>query len=245
MCAARENIPVYYLPRLRSTNVDRFNERKWLYTGKGKEQKIPPRTIMDTDYADDIMLQANTPAQAESLLHSLEWTAGGIGLHVNADTIEFLCFNQRGDISSLNGGSLKLVDKFTYLRSSISSTENDINTWLTKAWIAIDRLSVIYKSYISDRIKRSFFQAAVVSVLLHGSTTWTLTERMERKLDGNCTRMLRDILGKSWRQHIIFIIMLYIFVSMIIISLTHTHIHKYTHTHIYIYIYYYHYSFYY
>ena len=33
-------------------------------------------------------------------------------------------------------------------------------------------------------MKRSFFQAAVVSILLYGCTTWTLTKRLEKKLDG-------------------------------------------------------------
>ena len=46
-----------------------------------------------------------------------------------------------------------------------------------------------------------FFQAAVTSILLYGCTTWTLTKRLEKKLDGNYTRMLRAILNKSWRQH--------------------------------------------
>ena len=32
------------------------------------------------------------------------------------------------------------------------------------------------------------------------TTTWMLTKRMEKKLDGNYTRMLRAILNKSWRQ---------------------------------------------
>ena len=50
-------------------------------------------------------------------------------------------------------------------------------------------------------MKRSFFQAAVDSILLYGCTTWTLTKRMERKLDGNYLRMLRAILNNSWRQH--------------------------------------------
>ena len=45
----------------------------------------------------------------------------GIRLHVNAHKTEYLCFNQRGDISTLNSSSLKLVDKFTYLGSSVSS----------------------------------------------------------------------------------------------------------------------------
>ena len=54
---------------------------------------------MDADYTDDIALLANTPAQAETLLHSLERVAACIGLHA--------CI---GDISGLNGSSLKLVD---------------------------------------------------------------------------------------------------------------------------------------
>ena len=44
-------------------------------------------------------------------------------------------------------------------------------------------------------MKRSFFQAAVVSILLYGCTTWALTKRLEKKLDGNYTRMLRSILN--------------------------------------------------
>ena len=76
---------------------------------------------------------------------------------------------------------LRLLDKFTYLGSSVSS--------------------IIWKSDLTDEMKRSFFQAAVVSILLYGCTTWTLTKRLEKKLDGNYTRMLRAILNKSWWQH--------------------------------------------
>ena len=50
-------------------------------------------------------------------------------------------------------------------------------------------------------MKRSFFQAAVVLILLYGCTAWTLTKRLEKKIDSNYTRMLRAILNKSWRQH--------------------------------------------
>ena len=112
-----------------------------------------------------------------------------------------MCYNQTGDISTLDRAPLKLVDKFTYLGSSVESTEKDIDTRLTKAWTTINRLSIIWKSDLTDKMKRSFFQAAVASILLYGSTTWTLTKRLEKKVDGNYTRMLRSILNKSWRQH--------------------------------------------
>ena len=112
-----------------------------------------------------------------------------------------MCYNQTGDISTLDRTPLKLVYKFTYLGSSVSSTEKDIDTWLMKARTAINRLWIIWKSNLTDKMKRSFFQAAVVSILLYGCTTWTLTKRLEKKLDGNYTRMLRVILNKSWWQH--------------------------------------------
>ena len=112
-----------------------------------------------------------------------------------------MCFNQTGDISTLSGSSLKLVNKFTYLVSSVSLTEKYIDTRLAKAWTAIDRLSVIWKSDLTDKRKRCFFQTAVVSILLYGCSTWTLIKQMEKKLDCNYTRMPRAILNKSWRQH--------------------------------------------
>ena len=64
--------------------------------------------------------------------------------------------HQRGDISTLNGSFLKLVDKFTYAGSSVSTTEKDINTRLAKAWTAINRLLVKWKSDLTDKIKCSF-----------------------------------------------------------------------------------------
>ena len=126
-----------------------------------------------------------------------------VGVHLEraAHKTEYMCNDQTGDISTLDGTPLKLVDKFTYLGSSVASTEKDIDTRLTKAWTAINKLSMIWKSDLTDKMKRSFFHAAVASILLYGCTTWTLTKRLEKKLDGNYTRMLRAILNKSWRQH--------------------------------------------
>ena len=194
---------IIYLDYVLRASIDKIRENGFELTKK-RSKRYPAKTITDADYADyadDIALLANTPNQAETLLHSLERAAAGIGLHVNAHKTEYMCYNQTGNITTLDGASLRLVDKFTYLESSVSSIENDIDTRLTKAWTAIDRLSIIWKSDLTDEMKRSFFQAAVVSILLYGCTTWTLTKRLEKKLVGNCTRMLREILNKSWRQH--------------------------------------------
>ena len=177
------------------TSIDKIRENGFELTKK-RSRRYPAKII--ADYADDIALLANTPNQAETLLHSLERAAAGIGLHVNALKTEY---NQTGDISTRDETSLKLVDKFTYLGSRVSSTEKDIDMRLTKAWTAIDRLSIIWKSDLTNKMKRSFFQAAVVLILLYGCTTWTLTKQLKKQRDGNYTRMLRAIFNKSWRQH--------------------------------------------
>ena len=115
---------------------------------KTRSRWYSAQTIMDTDYTDDIPLLANTPTQDKSLLYRLEQAADGVSLYVNTDKMEYMCFNQKEDISTLNGHSLKLVDKFMYLSSSISSTRNDINTRLANTWTAIHRLSLIWKRAI-------------------------------------------------------------------------------------------------
>ena len=143
------------------TSIDKIRENGFELTKK-RSTRYLAKTITDADYVDYIAILANTPNQAETLLHSLERAAASIGLHVNAHKTEYMRYNQTSDISPLDGTSLKLVDKFTYLGSSVSSTEKDIDTRLTKTWTAIDRLTITWKSDLTDKMKRSFFQAAVV-----------------------------------------------------------------------------------
>ena len=127
------------------TSIDKIRENGFELTKK-RSRKYPTKTITDADYADDIAILANTPNQAKTLLHSLKLAAAGIGLYVNAHKMEYMCYDQTRDISTLDGTPLKLVDKFTYLGSSIASTEKDIDMRLMKAWTAINRLSIIWKS---------------------------------------------------------------------------------------------------
>ena len=71
-----------------------------------RSRKYLAQTITDVDYANDITLLANAPAQAKTFLHSLEQAAAGIDLHVNAHKMEYKCFNKRDDISTLSSSSL-------------------------------------------------------------------------------------------------------------------------------------------
>ena len=132
-------------------SIDKIKENGFELTKK-RSRRHPAKTITDANYADDIAILANTPNQAETLRHSLERATAGIGLHVNAHKTEYMCNNQTGDITTQDGTPLKLVDKFTYLGSSVSSTEKDIDTQLTKACTAIDRLLIIWKSDLTNKM---------------------------------------------------------------------------------------------
>ena len=83
------------------TSIDKIRENGFKLTKK-RSRRHPAKTITDADYADHIAILANKPNQAETLLHSLERAAAGISLHVNAHKTEYMCYNQTGDITTLD-----------------------------------------------------------------------------------------------------------------------------------------------
>ena len=117
-------------------------------------------------------------------MHILEQSAAFIRLHVNVIKTEYMCYNQDGPIETLNKTPLKKVDDFVYLGSNIASTEKDVLIRILKTWSALDGLQTISKSIRSEQIKKGFFRAVVKSVLFCGSSAWTLTKRLEIKLNG-------------------------------------------------------------
>ena len=109
--------------------------------------------MTDADYTNDLALLVNTHAQAESLLLSQMQASGDIGLYAQV-------FKEA--ISALSGGPLKSIYKFTYLDCNISSTESHVNVRLAQAWTAFDRLSIVRKYDLCDKIQQDFFQAVLV-----------------------------------------------------------------------------------
>ena len=74
------------------TSIDKMEDNSFKPT-KERSRRYPVYTITDADYADDIALVANTPAQAETLLHSLGRAAAG--LRVNTNKTKYMCFNKK------------------------------------------------------------------------------------------------------------------------------------------------------
>ena len=91
-------ICLYYVLR---TSIDLMEKKNAFKLAKKRSRRYPAQTISDPDYADNIALLRNSIVQAKFVLHSLERTAGNIGVHVNADKTEYMCFCQMGDICTL------------------------------------------------------------------------------------------------------------------------------------------------
>ena len=168
-----------------------------------RSRRYPAVKITDVDYADDLALLTNTIQDATALLHKIEEAASEIGLYINSKKTEYIIINLDNtiEIRDRNGNLIKVVKDFKYLGSYIASTEKDIEIRIGKAWGAVNQLDSIWKSNLPDTLKRNFFRATVESVLVYGSTAWTLTTALENKIDGAYTRMLRAALNVSWKEH--------------------------------------------
>ena len=131
-----------------------------------------------------------------------EQAVAQVGLQANVTKTEYMMYNQpEGDLMTLNSGKLKMVDDFQYLGSRIASTEKDITMRIGKAWSALQKLNVIWKSRLKRQLKINLFRATVETVLTYDATTWTLTKSLTRRIDGVYTRMLRAALDISWKTH--------------------------------------------
>ena len=154
-----------------------------------RSRRYPDIKVTDADYADDLAILSNYLSDATILLHQLEKAASEVGLNINTSKTKFLCYHQypSSTIKSLQNENIIVVEDFNYLGSCIALTKNNIDTRLSKAWAALNKLDVIWKSSLPDYLKRNYFQATVESVLVYGATSWTITKSLEKTIDGACT----------------------------------------------------------
>ena len=84
---------------------------------------------------------------------------------------------------------------FIYLGSGVSSTETYVNTHLAKVWIAVDSLSIKWKSDLSDKMKRNLW---LIQYYCTDAPHGRLQNALRKKIDENDARMLQVILDQFW-----------------------------------------------
>ena len=158
---------IHCLSYVLRTSIDLIKENDFIFK-KSRSRRYLAQSMIDTDHSDDLTLYSNTPAQAESLLHSQEKAAGSIGHYVNSNKSDYIWNKQKGIISTINSKPQNLVDQFTYPSSNISSTESDVNMRLAKTGNVTDKILIIWMFDLFDKLKRDFLQAVGVSIQLYG-----------------------------------------------------------------------------
>ena len=104
--------------------------------------------------------------------------------------------NNNNPVKTLNGTSLKQVEEYKYLGSYVSSSDKDFITRKGMAWSACNDMHNIWSSRLTNDFKIKLFRATV-----DGSETWTLSRKLERRLDGTYTRLLMRAQNLSWKRH--------------------------------------------
>jgi hypothetical protein len=107
----------------------------------------------------------------------------------------------------VNGAKLKVVNRFTYLGSTLSqkvTIDDEVNTRICLASSTFGKLhaNVWHRSGISIQTKLDVYRAAVLPVLLYASETWTVYVRHVKKLNHFHTVCLRKLLGIGWQDRI-------------------------------------------
>ena len=149
------------------------------------------------------LLLSEKVQQAQELLCHVESAVAKVGLKINSGKTKYMSFNhnQGVPLKANDGNALEEVSDFKYLGAWMANREKDIMMRKGAAWRACSKLTKIWKSTLSKQLKHKIFAATVESVLLYGCEAWTITNKVERDLDGCYTRMLRTVYNIHWKQH--------------------------------------------
>ena len=182
--------------------IDGREEELGFTLTKRASRRVPAKMVTDLDFADDISLLSDSVQKACSLLHEVERHCLRIGLGMNTKKTKVMAENvDNPEVRSLDGTLLEVVEDFNYLGAWIASTQKDIRIRRARAWSALHNMNRVWKSEMSENLKRRLFVTTVESVLLYGCEAWALTVKDEKALDGVYTRMLRTALNVTWKEH--------------------------------------------
>ena len=163
--------------------------------------------LKDLDFADDIALLDVSLNGMQDLTSKVEDAAKLVGLHVNAEKTKMVIVGTLpcGNIT-VSGNTVETVNEFCYLGSIIqddSSCDKDIRARLGKANGVFGRLTNIWRDNgLSLRTKIRLYEALVLSTLLYGAKTWSMSVSNTKKLEPAHHRWQKKILKISWKDMI-------------------------------------------
>ena len=179
-----------------------------IITHPRKSSRHPVKRLNDLDYAYDIALLETSLERKHEQLKTTSENAKKVSLEINVEKTKIMIISTYDVQNSLRiskdcSDYVEQVRDFKYLGSMMASSETDLKNMKNmknrkgQAWGSFRKLKNIWFSK-STRIEvRSLrFQAASTSILLYGSETWILSEKIGRSLDSfaiNCYRIMMGI----------------------------------------------------
>lgn len=172
---------------------------------KSKVRHVLVRELL---YADDAAFVAHSEADLQLLCSSFSTACLEFGLQISHKKTIILA--QPATLNPtvyINNICLSVVDKFTYLGSTVSNNNNldaELDMRIGRASSVFGKLSkrVWYNKYFSLLLKVRVYHACVLSILLYASETWTTYRRHENRLNAFHFRCFRSILGVCWKDHV-------------------------------------------
>jgi hypothetical protein len=174
--------------------------------------KVHVEIIRDLLFADDCALNAGTEPAMQLSMDHLSSACNNFGLTISIKKTEVLHQPAPGKAYVaptiiVNNEELNVVDRFTYLGSTLSQAvhiDDEINTRIARASSAFGRLrtNVWERRGIKLQTKLKVYNAVVMPSLLYACETWTVYSRHSRKLNHFHLGCLRKLLKIKWQDHI-------------------------------------------
>ena len=174
----------------------------------GAKTKLTHHLIRDLLFADDAAIVSHTHQGLQRLLDDFSKACDAFGLTISVKKTVVLAQNVTSSLPIIvNNSTLKVVDNFKYLGSTISknlSLDCEIDVRIGKASTSVARLDkrVWTNNNLTSNTKMRVYHACILSTLLYGSETWSTYTSQEKKINAFHMRSLRRILGISWQDHI-------------------------------------------
>lgn len=166
---------------------------------------IRGRPISNLHFADDIDLMGKSEGKLQEITTRLEEAARAYGMEISAEKSKILVSSHKHLPSpniTMNGQMLEEVRDFNYLGSFVStdgSSTKEIKTRIGIATSAMTRLASIWKSSLQAKVR--LYKSLVLSTLLYGCESWTLTADTERRIQSFENKFYRRMLHISYREH--------------------------------------------
>ena len=160
-------------------------------------------------YADDMDKNASLEAKCKSM-DQVSQSCDNYDLTISTKKTEVVHQPAPGKpydepTFTVNGQKLKVIDKFTYLGSTVSRAMNieyEVTARIAKTSVAFGRLraNVRERNGIKLDTKLKVYKAVVLPTLLYACETWTIYQRHAKRLNHFHLSCLRKLLNIKWQE---------------------------------------------